>query len=64
MNQQLAAVMYSYGAEGTIKIQPINRPQVSPGKVIVEIAAAGVNPLDWKLRDGLLKHIFLSLIHI
>jgi len=58
MNQQLAAVMYSYGAEGTIKIQPINRPQVSPGKVIVEIAAAGVNPLDWKLRDGLLKHIF------
>jgi NADPH:quinone reductase-like Zn-dependent oxidoreductase len=58
MNQQLAAVMYSYGAEGTIKIQPINRPQVSPSKVIVEIAAAGVNPLDWKLRDGLLKHIF------
>ncbi|CAI1633211.1 Beta-ketoacyl-acyl-carrier-protein synthase I [Serratia marcescens] len=58
MNQQFAAVLYSYGAEGTIKIAPINRPQVSPGKVIVEIAAAGINPLDWKLRDGLLKNMF------
>lgn len=58
MNQQFAAVMYSYGPKDTIKIEPINRPQVSPGKVIVEITAAGINPLDWKLRDGVLKYLF------
>lgn len=58
MNQQFAAVMYRYGTEDSIKIEPINRPQVLPGKVIVEIKAAGVNPLDWKLRDGIFKNLF------
>lgn len=58
MNKPLAAVMYRYGAQDTIKIEPITRPKVSPGKVIVEIKAAGINPLDWKLRDGTFKNIF------
>ncbi|AMH01569.1 NADP-dependent oxidoreductase [Serratia liquefaciens] len=58
MNKPLAAVMYDYGARDTIKIEPVKRPEVSPGKVIVEIKAAAVNPLDWKLRDGIFKDLF------
>ena len=27
-------------------------PQVSPGKVLVEVKASGVNPVDWKIREG------------
>ncbi|WNN73844.1 NADP-dependent oxidoreductase [Kluyvera cryocrescens] len=58
MNQPLAAVMYSYGTKDSIKIESINMPQASPGKVIVKVTAAGVNPIDWKLRDGVFKDLF------
>jgi alcohol dehydrogenase len=27
-------------------------PKVPPGKVLVEVKAAGVNPVDWKIREG------------
>ncbi|CAN7745075.1 NADP-dependent oxidoreductase [Duganella sp. LjRoot269] len=33
-------------------------PQAAPGEVLVRVAAAGVNGLDWKIRDGLVKDVF------
>jgi NADPH:quinone reductase-like Zn-dependent oxidoreductase len=31
------------------------RPEPKPGEVLVRLSAAGVNPIDWKLADGMLN---------
>ncbi len=37
-------------------------PHPGPGEVVVRVVAAGVNPVDWKIREGLLRdripHVF------
>ncbi|MES2164186.1 MAG: NADP-dependent oxidoreductase [Pseudomonadota bacterium] len=33
-------------------------PQPGPDEVLVRVTAAGVNGLDWKIRDGLVKDVF------
>ena len=35
----------------------VDRPEPGPGEVLVRVAAAGVNPADWKLRAGLVDRI-------
>ncbi|WP_461513063.1 NADP-dependent oxidoreductase [Rhizobium mongolense] len=39
---------------------PLGRSSIrpGPGKVLVEVRAAGVNGLDWKIRDGHVRNIF------
>ena len=42
-----------YGGSEVIEInQNIPEPPVSAGKVLVNVKAAGVNPVDWKIREG------------
>ena len=42
-----------YGGSEVIEInQNIPEPTVSAGKVLVNVKAAGVNPVDWKIREG------------
>jgi N-ethylmaleimide reductase len=55
---QIAAVMHDYGSTNGIKIETIDSPLPRPGSVIVEITAAGVNPLDYKLLNGDVRDIF------
>jgi alcohol dehydrogenase len=47
-----------YGGSEVIKInQSTPEPTTSSGKVLVTIKAAGVNPADWKIREGGLQHL-------
>ena len=42
-----------YGGSEVIEInQNTSEPTVSAGKVLVNVKAAGVNPADWKIREG------------
>jgi NADPH:quinone reductase-like Zn-dependent oxidoreductase len=42
-----------YGGSEVIEInRNIPEPAVSAGKVLVNVKAAGVNPADWKIREG------------
>ena len=45
------------GPEG-MKYGDFADPVVGPTDVLVKVAAASINPIDWKLREGVLKHIF------
>ena len=48
-----SAQINKYGSSDVIEInQSTPEPIVSPGKVLVSIKAAGVNPADWKIREG------------
>ena len=36
------------------QVMELPKPQVKPGTILVRVAAAGINPFDWKLVDGIL----------
>ena len=41
-----------YGGNEVLEFVELNKPQPTSGEVLVKIAWAGVNPLDWKIRSG------------
>lgn len=47
-----AAHIYSFGDSNQIKIEDSPRPQVKNNQVLVKVHDAGVNPIDWKIREG------------
>ncbi|WP_131737184.1 NADP-dependent oxidoreductase [Actinomadura roseirufa] len=48
-----AIAVSEYGATPAPTHLP--RPRPGPGEILVRLIAAGLNPLDWKVADGLLK---------
>lgn len=51
-----AAQINTYGGGEVVEInRNAPEPIIAPGKVLVEVYAAGVNPVDWKIREGYLK---------
>ena len=53
-----SAQINKYGSSEVVKInQSTPEPIVTSGKVLVIIKAAGVNPVDWKIREGLMQQM-------
>src|SRR5438874_1282919 len=53
-----SAQINKYGSSEVIEInQSTPEPTVSSGKALVTIKAAGVNPADWKIREGGLQQM-------
>lgn len=49
----MKAVQFSeYGGPEVVHLVDIDEPHVGPGQVRIAVRAAGVNPSDWKRRDG------------
>jgi NADPH:quinone reductase-like Zn-dependent oxidoreductase len=44
---------HDFGPSERLQVEEAERPQPGPGQVLARIRAAGVNPVDWKLRQGL-----------
>jgi NADPH2:quinone reductase len=42
--------------DGPLELVEMARPALSPGEVLVRIAASGLNPLDLKIREGAAAH--------
>lgn len=45
----------TYGSAANLCFGDFADPSVRPNDVLVRVAAASVNPIDWKLREGALK---------
>ena len=53
-----AVQINQYGDNSVIEVnEEAARPEVSAGKVLVEVHEASVNPVDWKIREGYLKEM-------
>ena len=53
-----SAQINRYGSSEVIEInQNTPSPIISPSKVLVELKAAGINPIDWKIREGYMKQV-------
>jgi len=47
-----AVVRHSYGSPEVIHVADVPRSAPGPGEVLVEVRAAGINPLDWHFMRG------------
>jgi len=57
-----AVRFHDYGGPEVLKIEEVAVPEPGPGQVRIAVRAAGVNPIDWKLRAGYMREMMpLSL---
>jgi len=49
-----AAVIDAFGPPSSLDVRDIPRPGITPEQILVEVHAASVNPIDWKIRNGLM----------
>lgn len=50
-----AVRLHEHGGPEVLRYDTVPIPEPGPGEVLVRVHAAGVNPPDWYLRDGLTK---------
>jgi NADPH:quinone reductase-like Zn-dependent oxidoreductase len=53
-----AVVLHEYGPPSNLKYEDFPDPRPGPGEVLVAVRAAGVNPIDWKLRSGAAQKLY------
>ena len=52
-----AYVLTRYGGPDAAELRDVPRPKPGPGEILVRVQAAGLNPVDFKTRGGMLKLI-------
>jgi NADPH:quinone reductase-like Zn-dependent oxidoreductase len=54
--------IHEFGGPEVLKYEDVPEPQLGPGEIRIKIIAAGVNPIDWKIRRGLVGSLPLPMI--
>lgn len=50
-----AWVIHEFGGPEVMKLEEVDKPDVQQGEVLIKTEYAAVNPVDWKIREGMLK---------
>jgi NADPH:quinone reductase-like Zn-dependent oxidoreductase len=50
--------IHSYGGPEVMRLEDAPVPVPGPGQVLVRVRAASVNPIDWKMRRGMMEKVF------
>lgn len=58
MNSIRALVLADYGGVDTAKVATVAAPVAGPNQVLVRVTAAGINGLDWKVREGYVRDAY------
>ena len=56
-----AIVINAYGNENVVDYTDVERPEPKADEVLVKVHVAGVNSVDWKIRNGLGERLGLKL---
>lgn len=57
METMQAVRIHKYGEADVLQFEEAPKPQPGKGEILIRVHAAGVNPVDWKIREGYLKII-------
>src|ERR1700730_1466577 len=58
-SQTMKAIrIHNYGGPEVLHYEDTPRPQPQAGEVLIRVHAAGVNPIDWKVREGHMKEFW------
>ncbi len=52
-----AVVADGHGGPKVLRVKEVERPEAGDRQLLVEVRAAGVNPIDWRLRRGELRPV-------
>jgi NADPH:quinone reductase-like Zn-dependent oxidoreductase len=52
-----AVRIHEYGDRNVLKYEDAPVPDIGPDGVLIRVKAAGVNPVDWKIRKGLMSAV-------
>ncbi|MEA5470196.1 NAD(P)-dependent alcohol dehydrogenase [Spirulina sp. 06S082] len=50
-----AVILKEYGSSDVLQYVDIDKPTVAADQVLIQVCASSINPLDWKVRKGMLK---------
>lgn len=49
--------IHQYGDAGTVRLEDVPPLSISDDQIYVRVHGAGVNPIDWKIREGYLQQV-------
>jgi NADPH:quinone reductase-like Zn-dependent oxidoreductase len=55
-----AVRIHSFGGPEVVTVEELPKPKPGPGEVLIRVEAAGVNPVDYKIRSGEFKPVGLQ----
>jgi NADPH:quinone reductase-like Zn-dependent oxidoreductase len=53
-----AVAISEFGGQDKLQLMDLPVPEIENREILVRVKAAGVNPVDWKIREGYLKDLF------
>ncbi|CUI05463.1 Bifunctional protein: zinc-containing alcohol dehydrogenase; quinone oxidoreductase (NADPH:quinone reductase); Similar to arginate lyase [Janthinobacterium sp. CG23_2] len=54
--------IHAYGDASQMQLEEVPVPSCGPNDVLVRVIAAGINPIDWKIRSGNVAHMIPKLL--